>query len=37
MNLPGTLSGNWKWRYKSDALAEDLAERLAKLAALFDR
>jgi 4-alpha-glucanotransferase len=37
MNLPGTLSGNWKWRYKPGALTKNLAERLAKLAALFDR
>jgi 4-alpha-glucanotransferase len=37
MNLPGTVSGNWRWRYKSGALISEHAERLAKMAAMFDR
>jgi 4-alpha-glucanotransferase len=37
MNLPGTVSGNWKWRYKPDALTKDVAERLGKLTLLYDR
>lgn len=37
MNLPGTVSGNWKWRYQPNALTKDLADRLGKLTILFDR
>jgi len=37
MNLPGTVTGNWKWRFKSDALTKDLAERLQRLTRLYDR
>jgi 4-alpha-glucanotransferase len=37
MNLPGTMSGNWKWRYRPGALTADLSARLKSLAALFDR
>jgi len=37
MNLPGTVTGNWKWRFKSDALTKDLGERLRRLALLYDR
>jgi 4-alpha-glucanotransferase len=37
MNLPGTVSGNWKWRYKKNALTKELSSRLRELAALYDR
>ena len=37
MNRPGTLSGNWRWRLREAALGDALAERLAGLAALYDR
>lgn len=37
MNLPGTVSGNWKWRYKSGALTPAIREQLKTLAALYDR
>jgi 4-alpha-glucanotransferase len=37
MNLPGTVTGNWKWRYKPNALTLDLAERLGNLTTIFDR
>ena len=37
MNLPGTVSGNWKWRYKPNALTKDLIERLRELTHLYDR
>lgn len=37
MNLPGTVSGNWKWRYKTNALTKDISERLRKLTLLYDR
>jgi 4-alpha-glucanotransferase len=37
MNLPGTVSGNWKWRYKPGALTRDLSERLRTMTLLYDR
>lgn len=37
MNLPGTLSGNWKWRYKPTALTKEITERLRTLTVLYDR
>jgi len=37
MNLPGTVSGNWKWRYQQQALTKNLSERLRALTALYDR
>ena len=37
MNLPGTVSGNWKWRYRAGALTQDLTERLRSLATMYDR
>ncbi len=37
MNLPGTLSGNWKWRYRTSALAPDIKARLKDLTLLYDR
>jgi 4-alpha-glucanotransferase len=37
MNLPGTVSGNWKWRYRPGVLSRELSARLRSLAALYDR
>ena len=37
MNLPGTVSGNWKWRYPSGALSGELSARLRALVTLYDR
>jgi len=37
MNLPGTVSGNWKWRYQPGALTKDLSERLRRFSLLYDR
>jgi 4-alpha-glucanotransferase len=37
MNLPGTVSGNWKWRYRPGALRDELSARLRKLVTLYDR
>jgi 4-alpha-glucanotransferase len=37
MNLPGRVSGNWKWRYRPEALTKELSARLRTLAALYDR
>ena len=37
MNLPGTVSGNWRWRYRPGALTTDLAEVLRKMVLMYDR
>jgi 4-alpha-glucanotransferase len=37
MNLPGTISGNWRWRYRPDALTKEVSQQLHKLTGLYDR
>jgi 4-alpha-glucanotransferase len=37
MNLPGTITGNWKWRFQPNALTEQISTRLRTLAVLYDR
>lgn len=37
MNLPGTVRGNWKWRYRPGTLNSDLSERLRLMVDLYDR
>jgi 4-alpha-glucanotransferase len=37
MNLPGTVSGNWKWRYRENALTGDIKTKLRELARVNDR
>lgn len=37
MNLPGTSSGNWKWRMKPGAVTQDIATRLKEMATIYDR
>jgi 4-alpha-glucanotransferase len=37
MNLPGTVSGNWRWRYKANRLTKEVRERLLALTLLYDR
>ena len=37
MNLPGRPDGNWRWRFRRDALSRGLAERLLNLTTLFER
>ena len=37
MNTPGTIGGNWHWRYQSHDLTDDLAAHLAALIKLFGR
>jgi 4-alpha-glucanotransferase len=37
MNLPGTSSGNWKWRMKPGAVTQELATRLMEMANIYDR
>jgi 4-alpha-glucanotransferase len=37
MNLPGTVSGNWKWRYRPGALTAALSTTLQSLISIYDR
>jgi 4-alpha-glucanotransferase len=37
MNLPGKVSGNWKWRYRPGASSSELSARLRSLVTLYDR
>jgi 4-alpha-glucanotransferase len=37
MNTPATLGGNWRWRFREEALVPGDAERLARLAMLYGR
>jgi 4-alpha-glucanotransferase len=37
MNLPGTASGNWRWRLKPGQLKPEPLARLAELTMLYDR
>lgn len=37
MNVPGTVRGNWSWRFRSGKLAKGLAKRLAGQTTLYGR
>ena len=37
MNVPGTATGNWAWRYETTDLHRDMAEGLKKMTQLFGR
>ena len=37
MNLPGTSSGNWKWRMRPGAITQEIAARLREMANIYDR
>jgi 4-alpha-glucanotransferase len=37
MNTPGTVDGNWQWRFTWDQIPSDLAARLCKLIELYGR
>jgi 4-alpha-glucanotransferase len=37
MNLPGTSSGNWRWRFKPGALTPELCSRLRELTLIYER
>jgi 4-alpha-glucanotransferase len=34
MNLPGSLKGNWRWRYRPDAITKEMRDRLKQLTVL---
>ena len=37
MNLPGTTSGNWRWRYRAKALTKEMSDRLREFTVVYDR
>ena len=37
MNRPGTTTGNWRWRFASDMLSDEIRARLKELTTLYDR
>jgi 4-alpha-glucanotransferase len=37
MNLPGTSSGNWRWRFTADQLTPEVGRRLRKLTLTYER
>ena len=37
MNLPGTSSGNWKWRMRPGAATNQIATQLKEMVSLYDR
>ncbi|HEX8708153.1 MAG TPA: 4-alpha-glucanotransferase [Pyrinomonadaceae bacterium] len=37
MNLPNSTDGNWAWRFKPEALTEELSGRLKKMTELYGR
>lgn len=37
MNYPGTVGGNWSWRFKKDSITKDIEEKLHHLAEFYSR
>jgi 4-alpha-glucanotransferase len=37
MNLPGTSSNNWTWRYSNDALTSNVSEKLGQMTTTYER
>ena len=37
MNRPATLTGNWRWRYRSEMLTPETATELRSLTELYER
>ncbi len=37
MNQPGRMEGNWRWRYESEQVRPELAERLRGMVELYER
>lgn len=37
MNFPGTLQGNWVWRFREEQLTGELAGRLAEVTRIYNR
>lgn len=37
MNMPGTSEGNWRWRYRAEALRAEYGDRLRDMALIYGR
>ena len=37
MNVPGTPTGNWDWRYRASMLRDSHRDQLARLSATYER
>ena len=37
MNIPGTPTGNWGWRFTADRLTPEISDRLAEITGLYGR
>jgi 4-alpha-glucanotransferase len=37
MNLPGTLEGNWRWRFRKEMLTPECTGRMRELTEIYDR
>jgi 4-alpha-glucanotransferase len=37
MNVPGVAAGNWRWRFRREALTPAVAERLFRLTETYER
>jgi 4-alpha-glucanotransferase len=37
MNLPGTIGGNWKWRFRQGAVSAAICQRLKAFTEMYDR
>jgi len=37
MNVPGTATGNWRWRVRGELLTNEIAGRLRSMAKMYDR
>jgi 4-alpha-glucanotransferase len=37
MNTPGTAEGNWRWRYRADALQPEYRDRLREITEIYGR
>ncbi len=37
MNLPGSPSGNWRWRFRAEALPPEISVRLKEMAETYER
>ncbi len=37
MNLPGTIKGNWEWRFTEDMLTREIREKLKELTIIYER
>ena len=37
MNIPGTATGNWGWRFRKESLKQEMAQRLREMVETYDR